>query len=254
MFEDLMMEDKASWKELLLVHQFAVDEIRTKFNNLDEEFRSVHDYNPIEHIRHRVKKPRSIIEKLIRYGHEPTIENAWKYIYDIAGLRIICAFTADIYTIVNMLERRSEFQIVDTKDYITRPKDNGYKSLHVHVEYPVFLSSGSVPVRVEIQFRTIAMDFWASIEHKIYYKYREEAPKFIQDELRACADMIAQLDDSMYRLKQSIQVLEAELQSREGPHEAGGCAQHAARLEAGLGNDGLMQNAEDIRSPWQKKM
>lgn len=210
MYESLINEETKPWRDLLLVHQFAVTEIRTKLNILDEEFRYIHDYNPIEHIRNRVKKVDSIKEKLIRTGYEPTVENARKTIFDIAGIRIICAFTADLYRIVDLLSKQSEMKIVDIKDYIKHPKENGYKSLHVHVEYPVFLSSGTVPVRVEIQLRTIAMDFWASIEHKIYYKYREKAPISIQKQLKECADMIASLDGQMYRLKEEIYKLDKE--------------------------------------------
>lgn len=208
MYEALMTEEMKPWRELLLVHKFAVEEIRTKLNILDEEFRNIHDYNPIEHIRDRVKKPNSIIEKLERIGLEPTIENARHHIFDIAGIRIICAFTADIYSVVDLLSRQSDIKIVEVKDYIKCPKPNGYKSLHVHIEYPVFLSSGTVPTRVEIQLRTIAMDFWASLEHKIYYKYREKAPGNIQEQLKECADLISNLDDRMYNLKQEIITLE----------------------------------------------
>ncbi len=217
MYEALLTDEMKPWRDLLLVHQFAVEEIRTKLNILDEEFKNIHDYNPIEHIRYRVKKPQSIKEKLQRIGFEPTIENAKNHIFDIAGIRIICAFTADIYNVLELLSRQSDFKIVEIKDYIENPKDNGYKSLHVHVEYPVFLSSGVVPTRVEIQFRTIAMDFWASIEHKIYYKYREKAPKMIQAELKGCADLIASLDDRMFTLKKIIN--ELELKGTEGETE-----------------------------------
>ncbi len=204
----VMSDEMKPWRDLLLVHKFAVEEIRTKLTILDEEFGSIHDYNPIEHIRYRVKKHSSIIEKLERIGLEPTIENAKAKIFDIAGIRIICAFTADIYAVLRLIERQTDMNIVDIKDYIKNPKANGYKSLHVHVEFPVFLSSGVVPTRVEIQLRTIAMDFWASIEHKIYYKYREEAPSNIQNQLKECADIISQLDQRMFRLKQDIRGLE----------------------------------------------
>ncbi|MCK8058623.1 MULTISPECIES: GTP pyrophosphokinase family protein [unclassified Fusibacter] len=208
MYDTLMTDDMKPWRDLLLVHKFAVEEIRTKLNILDEEFRNIHDYNPIEHIRHRVKKTRSIMEKLVRLGHAPTVENAKEHIFDIAGIRIICAFSADIYRVVDLLESQSDIKIVAIKDYIQNPKSNGYRSLHVHIEYPVFLSSGTVPTRVEIQLRTIGMDFWASIEHKIYYKYREKAPISIQGQLQECADLIAQLDDRMLYLKQEIQDLD----------------------------------------------
>lgn len=208
MYETLMSEEMKPWRDLLLVHKFAVEEIKTKLNILDEEFGNIHDYNPIEHIRYRVKKPESIFEKLERLGLEPTIENAKNNIFDIAGIRIICAFSADIYKVVDLLAQQSDIKIVNTKDYIKHPKSNGYRSLHVHIEFPVFLSSGTVPTRVEIQLRTIAMDFWASIEHKIYYKYREKAPDRIQSQIKDCADLISNLDKRMYNLKQQIEGLE----------------------------------------------
>jgi len=208
MYEALMTEEMKPWRDLLLVHKFAVEEVKTKLQILDEEFRNIHDYNPIEHIRYRVKKPNSIIEKLIRIGQEPTIENARKHIFDIAGIRIICAFNADIYRVVELIERQTDIRIVEVKDYIKNPKENGYKSLHLHIEIPVFLSSGVVPTRIEIQIRTIAMDFWATLEHKIYYKFRNKAPHKITDQLKICADMISILDDRMLELKNEISELD----------------------------------------------
>lgn len=219
MYETLMSEEMKPWRDLLLVHKFAVEEIKTKLNILDEEFGNIHDYNPIEHIRYRVKKPESIFEKLERLGLEPTIENAKNNIFDIAGIRIICAFSADIYKVVDLLSQQSDIKIVNTKDYIKHPKSNGYRSLHVHIEFPVFLSSGTVPTRVEIQLRTIAMDFWASIEHKIYYKYREKAPDHIQSQIKDCADLISNLDKRMYNLKQQIEGLEENENFEEDQEE-----------------------------------
>lgn len=208
MYEALMTEEMKPWRDLLLVHKFAVEEVKTKLEILDEEFRNIHDYNPIEHIRYRVKKPNSITEKLVRIGHEPTIENARKYIFDIAGIRIICAFTADIYRVVELLKNQNDINIVLVKDYIENPKPNGYKSLHVHIEIPVYLSSGVVSTRIEIQIRTISMDFWASLEHKIYYKYRNKAPEHIIDQLKLCANMISILDSRMLDIKNEITSLD----------------------------------------------
>ncbi len=208
MYETLMSDEMKPWRDLLLQHKFAVDELKTILNILDEEFRNVHDYNPIEHIRHRVKKPNNIMEKLNRIGCEPTVENAKSKIFDIAGIRIVCAFTADIYRVVELLSNHSLIKVIETKDYIKNPKENGYKSLHLHIEYPVYMSRGAVPTRVEIQLRTIAMDFWASVEHKIYYKYRDKAPGPIQDELHECASLISILDDRMYHLRRQIESLE----------------------------------------------
>ncbi len=204
MYEELSIEGMHSWRDLLLLHQFAVEEVNTKLQILDREFRFIHDYNPIEHIKSRVKKPPSIMDKLVRYGYEPTIENARKYIMDIAGIRVICAFTSDIYKVYDLLRRQDDVKIIQVKDYIKNPKPNGYMSLHVHVEVPVFLSSGVVPTCIEIQIRTIAMDFWASLEHKIYYKYRNKAPQQITDQLKECADMIYHLDTKMLDIKKQI--------------------------------------------------
>jgi len=208
MYEALMTEEMKPWRDLLLQHKFAVDEIRTILNILDEEFRNAHDYNPIEHIRHRVKKPNNIMEKLDRIGLEPTIENAKSSIFDIAGIRIVCAFEADIYRIVDLLSHHALVTFIEIKDYIKEPKPNGYKSLHLHIEYPVYMSIGAVPTRVEIQLRTIAMDFWASVEHKLYYKFRDKAPGPIQDELVECAKLISELDERMYSLRRQIEVLD----------------------------------------------
>jgi len=204
MYRALITEEMKPWRDLLMIHEFAVQEILVKLEILDEEFRVVHDYNPIEHIRHRIKELNNIMEKLDRLGLEPTIENAKNNIFDIAGIRIICAFQADIYNVAKMLEQRTDVEVIQIKDYIKSPKPNGYMSFHLHVNVPVYLSSGVVKTRVEIQIRTIAMDFWASIEHKIYYKYRNRAPKSIQKELKECADIIAMLDKRMFNLKRDI--------------------------------------------------
>lgn len=207
MYETLLTDDMAPWRDLLMQHKFAVEELRTILNILDEEFRNTHDYNPIEHIRHRVKKPANIMEKLTRIGHAPTVENARLKIFDIAGIRVVCAFSADIYRIVDLLSHHPLVQVIEIKDYIQEPKGNGYRSLHLHISYPVYTSRGPVPTRVEIQLRTIAMDFWASVEHKIYYKYRDKAPGPIQDELNECAELISELDNRMYRLRMRIEDL-----------------------------------------------
>ena len=204
MYEALMTEEMKPWRDLLLVHKFAVEQIKTKLQILDEEFRNIHDYNPIEHIRYRIKKPNNIIEKLKRYGFEPSIENARKHLSDIGGIRIICSFTTDIYRVHELLDLQDDLNIVLIKDYIKNPKPNGYQSLHLHIEIPVYLSSGVVYTRIEVQVRTIAMDFWASLEHKIYYKFRNEAPKKITDQLKLCANMISTLDKRMLSIKNEM--------------------------------------------------
>ena len=210
MYEALMTEEMKPWRDLLLVHKFAVEEIKTKLEILDEEFRNIHDYNPIEHIKYRVKKPNNIMKKLDRLGFDPTIENARMHISDIAGIRIICSFTTDIYQIAELLEKQDDIKVVLIKDYIKEPKPNGYKSLHMHIDIPVYLSSGVVPTRIEIQIRTVAMDFWASLEHKIYYKFRNKAPSKITEQLKICANMISILDERMLDIKNEIGSLDLE--------------------------------------------
>lgn len=197
-------EAELTWERLLLLNKFAVEEIYTKLRILNEEFSHQQRSNPIEHIKTRVKKKKSIIRKLESRGMDPTPENAHETLMDIAGVRLICAFTSDIYTLFETLKRQDDLKIIQVKDYIENPKKNGYQSLHMLVEVPVFLTTGSKSMCVEIQIRTIAMDFWASLEHKLYYKYTEEVPSHITDELRECAHIINDLDSRMLNIKFQI--------------------------------------------------
>ncbi|MCT4607003.1 MAG: GTP pyrophosphokinase family protein [Marinisporobacter sp.] len=192
------------WNNLLLIYRFALSEVNTKLNILNEEFQFIHSHNPIEHIKSRVKSTDSIISKLERKGYAITLENAQKYIHDIAGIRIICSFTSDIYTIYELIKKQSDINIIEIKDYIKNPKPNGYQSLHLIVEIPVFLSDRTAPVKVEIQIRTIAMDFWASLEHKIFYKFNKIVPESITDQLKECADVISHLDYTMLDIKNKM--------------------------------------------------
>lgn len=192
------------WRELLFIHESAVKEINTKLKILNDEFKIIHDYNPIEHIKDRVKKPESIIEKMERKNLEVTVENARKYIHDIAGVRIICSFTTDIYKLYKLIEKQTDIEVLKVKDYIKNPKPNGYRSLHMIVELPIFLTNQVEKAKIEIQIRTIAMDFWASLEHKIYYKYRGNAPSDIPDKLKECADIIKDLDKKMLNIRKEI--------------------------------------------------
>ena len=185
-------EDVDSWKTIMFLYTSALKEVGTKLEILNDEFQHVHQYNPIEHIKTRVKTPESIVKKLRRYGYESSIENMVKYVNDIAGVRVICSFTSDIYRL-------------SIKDYIKNPKESGYKSYHMLVSVPIFLSDSVVDTKVEIQIRTIAMDFWASLEHKIYYKFEGNAPEYISRELRECAEMVSTLDDKMLSLNEAIQ-------------------------------------------------
>lgn len=197
-------EAELTWERLLLLNKFAVEEIYTKLRILNEEFSHQQRTNPIEHIKTRVKKKKSIIRKLESRGIDPTPENAHEHLMDVAGVRLICAFTSDIYTLFEAIKRQDDLKILQVKDYIEKPKKNGYQSLHILVEVPVFLASGSKSMCVEIQIRTIAMDFWASLEHKLYYKYTEEVPAHIADELLECAHIINDLDSRMLNIKFQI--------------------------------------------------
>jgi putative GTP pyrophosphokinase len=201
----LLTTDILEWKSLMLIYKFALDEINTKLKILNEEFQLIHSHNPIEHIKSRIKSPESIADKLMRKGYEVTLENAKEHIQDIAGIRIICSFISDIYDIYDMIANQTDVNVIKVKDYIKCPKPNGYQSLHLLVEIPVFLTDRIEHVMVEIQIRTIAMDFWASLEHKIYYKFHKEVPKNITDQLNECARVIAQLDSKMLNIKDEIE-------------------------------------------------
>lgn len=179
--EDLrnLMED---WKNELLVYKFALDQMDTKFSIISQEYNLIHGHNPIEHTKSRVKSFESLINKLVRKGCDITTKAAKEHINDIAGLRIVCSFLSDIYNMVEVLKEHEDIKILKMKDYIKNPKPNGYRSLHLIVEVPVYLTNRVEHAKVEIQIRTIAMDFWTSLEHKIYYKLNNEVPNQLTDE------------------------------------------------------------------------
>lgn len=193
-----------SWQEVNLIYNAALRQIQTKMEILNQEFQHVHQYNPIEHIKARIKTPESIVKKLKRHGLESTIENMINNINDIAGVRIICSFTSDIYRIADMIRNQKDIAVIAVKDYITYPKVSGYRSYHMIVTVPVYLSDRIVDTKVEIQIRTVAMDFWASLEHKIHYKFEGDAPEHIKAELIECARMVADLDSRMLSLNDEI--------------------------------------------------
>ena len=193
-----------SWNEVILVYNAALKQVQTKMEILNDEFQHVHQYNPIEHIKARIKTPESIVKKLKRDGKESTIQNMIEYINDIAGIRVICSFTSDIYRIADMIKHQKDIEVLTTKDYITYPKASGYKSYHMIVTVPVYLSDRIVDTKVEIQIRTVAMDFWASLEHKIHYKFEGEAPEHIRSELVECARIVSDLDARMLSLNEEI--------------------------------------------------
>lgn len=192
------------WKSVMFLYNSALKEVNTKIEILNNEFIHIYNYNPIEHIKARLKTPESIIKKLKRNGDDVTIENMTEKLNDIAGIRIICSFTSDIYQIADMLKRHSDLTVLFVKDYIKNPKVNGYKSYHMVVTIPIYLTDGPVETKVEIQIRTVAMDFWASLEHKIYYKFEGNAPAYLEEELKACADMVDVLDAKMFSLNEAI--------------------------------------------------
>ena len=192
------------WKSVMFLYDSALKEINTKIEILNNEFVHIYNYNPIEHIKSRLKTPDSIVKKLKRYGFEVTIDNMVEKLSDIAGIMIICSFTSDIYQIAEMITKQSDVTVLYVKDYIKNPKPNGYKSYHMVVTIPIYLTDGPVDTKVEIQIRTIAMDFWASLEHKIYYKFEGNAPAYLQQELKACADVVNMLDVKMFSLNQAI--------------------------------------------------
>lgn len=199
------LEAVDNWETLMFLYDAALRQVSTKIDILNEEFAHVHKYNPIEHVKSRIKEPRSIVKKLKRQGHEVTLENMLLYIKDIAGVRIICSFTSDIYRIADMLAKQADLKVLELTDYLSQPKASGYRSYHMLVTVPVYLSDGVVDTKVEIQIRTIAQDFWASLEHKIYYKFEGNAPDYISQDLQACARIVSELDDKMLSLNEAIQ-------------------------------------------------
>ena len=188
------------WQSLMFLYNSALKEISVKIEILNNEFIQIYKYNPIEHIKTRLKTAESIVKKLKLHNMEATVENVAEKINDIAGIRIICSFIPDIYQIADMIAKQSDVTVLQVKDYIKNPKPNGYKSYHMVVTIPVYLSDGPQETKVEIQIRTVAMDFWATLEHKIYYKSQGNAPDYLQQDLKACADVVDVLDAKMYSL------------------------------------------------------
>ena len=192
------------FKRFLMSYKFGLKEVETKINILNEEFQYIHDYNPIEHVKSRIKSPESIIEKLSRKGLEVSLPSIKENIRDIAGIRIVCSFVSDIYIISEMLQEQKDLKVIKYQDYIKNPKANGYRSLHLVLEVPVFMTDRVENVCVEVQIRTIGMDFWASLEHKIYYKYNNNVPQNLKDELGEAAITVSELDKKMENLNKEI--------------------------------------------------
>lgn len=191
---------------LLMMHyECAMLEIKTKLDVLNTELSVHNSRNPIESIKCRIKEPDSIMNKMKRLEVPFTVENIERNLNDIAGLRVICSFPDDIYTLVEYLLKQDDIVLVTKKDYIKSPKPNGYRSLHLILEVPIFLTSEKKMMRVEVQFRTIAMDFWASLEHKLKYKKNIEDAEVISADLSFCADLISQLDGRMQQIRERLE-------------------------------------------------
>lgn len=195
------------YQALMMNYECAMLEIKTKLDVLNAELAIKDSRNPFETIKTRIKKPMSIINKLKKDGIEVTLENIEKHLNDVAGIRVICSFPDDIYKLADYLEAQDDIRVITRKDYIAKPKSNGYRSLHLIVEVPIFLTTEKKNMRVEVQFRTIAMDFWASLEHKL--RYKKDIPDDLADEigkeLLACAEMSARLDMDMQAIREKIE-------------------------------------------------
>ena len=219
-----LREMRDEFERFLMEYRFGMQEVETKLGILRDEFQLVHDYNPIEHVSSRVKSPDSLVEKVQRKGIDPDFASIREQVTDIAGVRVTCSFVADAYRLFDLLTTQDDIRVLTVKDYIANPKPNGYKSLHAIVAVPVFLSTGRVDVPVEVQFRTIAMDFWASLEHKIYYKYDTNVPAELLDSLKDAAETASELDERMERLHREIRGSSATLPPfelrRPGPARA----------------------------------
>lgn len=197
-------DEEEEWNQALLLYNSVLKEITTKLEILNSEFKLAHQYNPIEHITSRIKSAESIARKIRKKQKELTVENILKYVNDVAGVRIICSFTSDIYRIASAICNQNDVTVLKVKDYIANPKANGYASYHMIVSIPIFLSDDVINTKAEIQIRTIAMDFWASLEHKIYYKFEGKAPDGIRDELKECANIISFLDQKMLTINEAV--------------------------------------------------
>lgn len=199
------MANSVKFTALMNKYKCAIMEVETKLNVLDAEFSLNYDRNPFESIETRLKSPASIMEKLKRKGFEPTLENIEKNLFDVAGVRVVCAFQEDIYKLAELLTGQDDIRLLRTKDYIQHPKENGYRSLHLILEVPIFLADGKEYMKVEVQFRTIAMDFWASVDHRLRYKKEIDDEGEIQKKLKRCATVISELDQEMQDIRNMIE-------------------------------------------------
>lgn len=205
--EEHLLQSAMQLQQMMMLYEAGIREIKTKLDILSDESHLSGKPSPIDSIKSRIKTPRSIIGKLKRRGFPISLQSMMENLNDIGGIRVICPFIEDIYTVADMLMRQDDLTLIERKDYIQNPKPNGYRSLHLILEVPIFLSDRTQPVHIELQLRTIAMDFWASLEHQLRYKSNVEVPAHISDDLKACADVIAATDEEMQRIAKELQVL-----------------------------------------------
>ncbi len=198
------LERFKDFSKFMMMYGCAIKEVRTKFEVLNDDFSIENKRNPIEMIKSRVKSPLSIIKKLERRNLPMTMQSILDNLNDVAGVRVICSFIEDIYMIAQMFENQDDVTLIEVKDYIKNPKENGYRSYHMIVEVPVFFSSKKINLRVEVQLRTIAMDFWASLEHKMKYKKDIEGAQMLEKELAECASIIASTDEKMQKIHNDL--------------------------------------------------
>ncbi|MCD8249459.1 MAG: GTP pyrophosphokinase family protein [Lachnospiraceae bacterium] len=194
----------------MFIYQSALDQMNSRIEVLNNELNHVYSYNPIEYVKSRLKTPESIMKKLRKQGHDVSIDDMVEYVNDIAGGRITCSFFSEIQFLAAMLARQDNLSVLSIKDYLGHPKESGYKSYHMLLLVPVALTDAVVPTKVEVQIRTMAMDFWASLEHKIYYKYEGNAPDYFARELRECASIISKLDAKMMSLNDAMKKMDGE--------------------------------------------
>ena len=199
-----IQEESMKLQQLMSYYKCAIMEIETKFKVLDEEYSLQHDRNPINSIKGRLKKIPSIMEKMERKGYEVSVESIEKNLDDIAGIRVVCSFEEDVYTLAEALLRQDDITLIEEKDYIKNPKPSGYRSLHLIVSVPIFLDDEKRILKVEIQLRTIAMDCWASLEHQLRYKKNNKSTEEIEQELYDCAMLSIELDERMDKLRDTI--------------------------------------------------
>lgn len=196
--------DKDSFETAMFIYESALIQMRSRIEVLDKELSHVYSYNPIEYVKSRLKTPESIMKKLRKNGHSISIDDMVEYVNDIAGIRITCSFFSEVYFLADMLARQDNLSVLNIKDYIGHPKESGYKSYHMILAIQVALADAVIPTKVEVQIRTMAMDFWASLEHKLKYKKNVKNATQIVAQLKACADSIEMLDYQMQDLRNKI--------------------------------------------------